>query len=63
MARHKDHHTRVDQLHTDLRVVHRANAARAGAPPAGPLFTVQSDGTVVDRQGRIVWQPPPKPAA
>lgn len=63
MARHKDHHTRVDQLHADLRVVRHATRKQAGAPPAGPLFTVEFDGTVRDRKGGVVFEPPPKPAA
>lgn len=60
MARKHEHRSRVDQLHADLRVIQRQNAAAAGAPPAPPMFTVQADGVVRDRQGNVVYTPPAK---
>jgi hypothetical protein len=58
MARKHEHATRVDQLHADLRKVHRQHQARAGAPPEARLFTVDSEGVVRDNAGRTLYTPP-----
>jgi hypothetical protein len=62
MALPSDVATRVDQLHADLRRIHKAHHTRAGVPDPAPMFTTHDDGSVYDRQGnKIRGAPEVKP--
>jgi hypothetical protein len=50
--------TRIDQLHAHLRRVAKDNKPRAGVPSDAPMFTRHEDGSVYDRQGRKIHEPP-----
>ncbi len=52
--------TRVDQLHADLRRIHKRHAGRAGAPDPSPMFRRDADGTVRDRAGNPIYKPAAK---
>ena len=52
--------TRVDQLHADLRRIHKAHEKRAGVPDPAPMFTTHADGAVYDRQGNKIRGATPK---
>jgi hypothetical protein len=60
MALPSDVTTRIDQLHADLRRVQLQHAAKAVAPPSGPMFTTHADGAVYDRQGNKIRGATPK---
>lgn len=60
MALTSEESTRVDQLHADLRRIHKGHQPRAGAPSELPMFTTHADGSVYDRQGRKIREALPK---
>ena len=49
--------TRVDQLHADLRRIHKSHQAHVGVPDPAPMFTTHADGAVYDRQGNKIRGP------
>lgn len=57
MALSSDATTRIDQLHADLRRIHKGHERRAGAPDPAPMFTTHEDGSVYDRQGNKIRGP------
>jgi len=57
MALPSDVTTRVDQLHADLRRIHKGHQPRAGVPDPAPMFTTHADGSVYDRQGNKIRGP------
>jgi hypothetical protein len=52
--------TRVDQLHADLRRIHKAHQEHVGVPDPAPMFTTHADGAVYDRQGNKIRGATPK---
>ena len=57
MAMNPEATTRVDQLHADLRRIHKQHQAHAGAPDTSPMFRTLEDGSVYDRTGRKIRGP------
>jgi len=49
--------TRIDQLAADLRRAAAVHAAKAAEPNTSPLFTQHPDGSVYDRQGKMLRGP------
>jgi hypothetical protein len=60
MALPADAATRTDQLRADLRRVAAQHATKVQAPHSSPMFTVDGEGTVRDRQGTKLYEPAPK---